>query len=75
MFHVVFCILLIDILSCSGSITSVGEERANLSAILDLQLCGSSSEVSLFLCMLRMSYVISLWHCLGLPLIIMEERN
>ena len=26
--------------SCSGSITSVGEERANFSAIVYLQLCG-----------------------------------
>ena len=61
--------------SCSGSITSVGEERANLSAILDLQLCGSSSEVSLFLLMLRMGYVILLWHSLSRPFIILEERN
>ena len=30
--------------SCSGSITSVGEERANLSAIVYLQLCGFCSE-------------------------------
>ena len=29
--------------SCSGSITLVGEERANLSAIVYLQLCGFSS--------------------------------
>ena len=32
MFHVVFCILLS--VSGSGSISSVGEERANLSAIV-----------------------------------------
>ena len=30
--------------SCSGSITSVGEERANLSAIVYLKLCGFCSE-------------------------------
>ena len=30
--------------SCSGSITSVGEERANLSAIVYLLLCGFCSE-------------------------------
>ena len=30
--------------SCSGSITSVGEERVNLSAIVYLQLCGFCSE-------------------------------
>ena len=33
--------------SCSGSITSVGEERANLSAIVYLYLCGFCSERSL----------------------------
>ena len=43
MFHVVFCILLlVFIVSCSGSITLVGEERANLSAIV--YLCGFCSE-------------------------------
>ena len=30
--------------SCSGSIISVGEERANLSAIVYLLLCGFCSE-------------------------------
>ena len=30
--------------SCSGSITSVGEERANLSAIFYFYLCGFCSE-------------------------------
>ena len=30
--------------SCSGSITSVGEERASLSAIVYLWLCGFCSE-------------------------------
>ena len=30
--------------SCSGSITSVGEERANLSAIVYLLICGFCSE-------------------------------
>ena len=29
--------------SCSGSITTVGEERAILSAIINLKLCGFSS--------------------------------
>ena len=38
MFRVVNCILLLFIYS--GSITSVGEERANLSAVVYLQLCG-----------------------------------
>ena len=37
MFHVVFCILLLFLyVSVSGSITLVGEERANLSAIVYL---------------------------------------
>ena len=31
-------------ISCSGSITSVGEKRANLSAIVYLELCGFCSE-------------------------------
>ena len=30
--------------SCSGSMTSVGEERANLSAIVYLKLCSFCSE-------------------------------
>ena len=30
--------------SCSGSITSVGEERASLSAVIYLWLCGFCSE-------------------------------
>ena len=45
MFHVVFCILLLAIhVSCSGSFTLVGEERANLSTIVYLLLCGFCSE-------------------------------
>ena len=48
MFHVVFCILLLLIynvyVSGSGSITSVVEERANLSAIVYFKLCGFCSE-------------------------------
>ena len=48
MFHVA-CRILYSIVSylyvsCSGSITSVGEERANLSAIVYLLLCGFCSE-------------------------------
>ena len=41
MFHVVICILLLFFLyvSGSGSITSVGTERANLSAVVPLPLC------------------------------------
>ena len=45
MFHAVICILLLFCfvylyVSGSGSITSVGEERANLSAVVYLLLCG-----------------------------------
>ena len=45
MFHLVFCILLIvRYVSCGGSVTSVGEERASSSAIIYLWLCGFFSE-------------------------------
>ena len=36
LFRVVICILLLLIVNGSGSITSVGEERANLSAVVYL---------------------------------------
>ena len=47
---VVSCCILYSIVShlyvsCSGSITSVGEERANLSAIVYWLLCGFCSEM------------------------------
>ena len=46
MFDVVICIdyYLYEYVSCSGSITSVWEERASLSAIVYLWLCGFCSE-------------------------------
>ena len=45
MFHVVLCIFVVNLyVSCSGSITLVGEERANLSAVVYLQLCVFCSE-------------------------------
>ena len=50
----------------SGSITSVGEERANLSAVVYLYLCGFCLE-RFFLWVLGMGYVILLWHSLSLP--------
>ena len=54
--------------SCSGLIISAGEERANLSAIIYLQLCGFCSErFTLPLWVLGMDWVILLWHSLGLP--------
>ena len=40
-YFVLYCELFI---SCSGPITSVGEERAYMSAIVYLQLCGFCSE-------------------------------
>ena len=45
MFHVVFLYYVDTYLyvSCSGSITSVGEEKASLSAIVYLWLCGFCS--------------------------------
>ena len=39
-----YSFLFITYVSRSGSITSVGEERANLSAVVYLQLCGFCSE-------------------------------
>ena len=41
MFHVVICIFVVYLyLNGNGSITSVGEKRANLSTVVYLQLCG-----------------------------------
>ena len=51
----------------SGPITSVGEERANLSAIVYLYLCGFCWRGFLFLYVLGIGYVILLWHSLSLP--------
>ena len=47
--------------SGSGSITSVGEERANLSAVVSVW------RGFLFLWVLGMGYVILFWHSLSLP--------
>ena len=52
--------------SGSGSVTSIGEERANLSAIVYLLLCGFCWRGFLFLWVLGMGFVILLWHCLRL---------
>ena len=49
--------------SHSGSITSVGEERANLSAVVYLCLCGFCSGRF----PLGMGCYNLLWHSLGLP--------
>ena len=53
----------------SGSITSVGEERANLSAVFfTCNYVVSVWRGFLFLWVLGMGYVILLWHSLSLPL-------
>ena len=51
----------------SGSVISVGEERANLSVIVYLQLFGFCRRGFLFLWVLGMGYIILLWHSLNLP--------
>ena len=48
-------------------ITSVAEERANYSAIVYLYCLVSVRRGFLFLWVLRMGFVILLWHSLGLP--------
>ena len=53
--------------SCGGSITSVEEERANLYAIVYLQLCGFCLERFPLLLGAWMGCVILLWNSLGLP--------
>ena len=51
----------------SGSITSVGEERANLSAVVTCNYVVSVWRGFLFLWVLGMGYVILLWYSLSLP--------
>ena len=51
----------------SGSITSVVEERANLSAVVTCNYVVSVWKGFLFLWVLGMGYVILLWHSLSLP--------
>ena len=51
----------------SGSITSVGDERANLSAVVYRNYVVSVWRGFLFLWVLGMGYVILLWHSLSLP--------
>ena len=65
-FRILYSILSYLYVSCSGSITSVGEEKANLSAIVYLLLCGFCSGGFLFLLVLGMGCVISFWHSLDL---------
>ena len=68
MFRVVICIFVVYLyVNDSGSIASVGQERANLSAVVYLLLCGSVWRCVLFTWVLGMGYVILLWHSLSLP--------
>ena len=50
----------------SGSITSVGEARGNLSAVFTCNYVVSVRRDFLFLWVLEMGYVILLWHALSL---------
>ena len=52
---------------CSGSITSVGEERASLSAIVTCNYVVSVRRGFIFLLVLGIGCIILLWHSLGLP--------
>ena len=51
---------------CDATLTSVGEERASLSAIVYLLLFGFCWRGFLFLFVLGMGYIILLWHSLSL---------
>ena len=51
----------------SGSTTSVGEERANLSDVVYLSYVVSVCRCFLFLWVFGMGCVILLWHSLSLP--------
>ena len=53
--------------SCSGSVTSAGEERANLSAIVYLKSCGFCSE--------RLSLPIGAWDGLHCFLMALSEQS
>ena len=53
--------------SCSGSITSVGEERAIFLLLFAYNYVYSVGRDFLFLLVLRVGCVILLWHSLGLP--------
>ena len=54
-------------LSCSGSKTSVGEERAHLSAIIYLYLCGLCSE--------RFSLPLGAWDGLRYFIVVLPEPS
>ena len=69
MFRVVICIFFVFYLyvSGSGSIISVGEERAYLSAVFTCNHVVSVGRGFLFIWVLGIGYVILLWHSLSLP--------
>ena len=58
---------IVSYVSCSGSITSVGGERASLSGIVCCNYVVSVRRGFLFLLALGMGCVILLWHSLCLP--------
>ena len=59
--------------SSSGSITSAGEERDNLSAIVNN--VAPVWSIFLFLLVVRFGCAILLWHSLGLPYNYFGERS
>ena len=64
--HILYSSISYLYVSCGEKITSVGEERANLSAIVYLKLCGFCKDRSPFLLVLGMSCITLFWHSLGL---------
>ena len=71
-----FVLLLVTIfvVYCSGSTTSVGEERASFSAIVSCNFVVFVLGRFLFLLVLGMDCAFLLWHSLGLPLIILKRN-
>ena len=65
--HVLYSFVVCLYVSVSGSLTSVGEERVKLSAVVYLLLCGFCSERFPLPLDAWMGYVILLWHTLSLP--------
>ena len=55
------------LLNCVSMFNSVGEERANLSAVVTCNYVVSVWRGFLFLLVLGMDYVILLWHSMSLP--------
>ena len=64
--HVLYSFVVCLYVSVSGSLTSVGEERANL-LLFTCNYVVSVRRGFLFLLVLGMGYAILLWHFLSLP--------